>query len=95
MTTQSVKVMTPSKRHKPVKQPATQTVRVKKRRNKRVASRVANGNSQQVKTLKVATKPSRLLASFAGMWANDETFDEFVTAIAANRKAMDADVSRP
>jgi hypothetical protein len=95
MTTQSVKSVTPTKRHPPVKQSAAQAVRVKKRRNKRVDGPAANGDLQQVKTLKAAMKPLRPLASFAGMWATDETFDEFVTAIAVNRQAVDADVSQP
>lgn len=93
MTTQSMKAVTPAKHRQPVKQSIAQSVRVKKRRNKRVATPSANG--QPVKTLKATATPSRPLASFAGMWAADETFDEFVTAMAVNRKVLDADVSQP
>lgn len=34
--------------------------------------------------------PPRPLISFAGMWADDETFDDFVVAMAAYRRQADA-----
>lgn len=32
---------------------------------------------------------------FAGMWTDDETFDEFLTLLEANRRQVDADESQP
>jgi hypothetical protein len=82
------------KRLEPVKKSA-QTVRAKKRRSKRITTSQSKTDMPSMKTLNVTTKPTRPLASFAGMWADDETFAEFTAAIAANRQAMDADVSQP
>ncbi len=39
--------------------------------------------------------PPRPIISFAGMWADDDTFDDFVAAMAAYRKEVDADPSQP
>jgi len=39
--------------------------------------------------------PARPLSSFAGMWADDETFDEFAEAMAAYRKEIEADAAQP
>ncbi|MBN1658644.1 MAG: type II toxin-antitoxin system HicB family antitoxin [Anaerolineae bacterium] len=33
--------------------------------------------------------------TFAGMWADDETFDEFLGMIEANRRQVDADEAQP
>lgn len=38
---------------------------------------------------------SSALAEFSGMWANDETFAEFVAAMEANRRQIDADEHQP
>ena len=38
--------------------------------------------------------PPRPLASFAGMWSDDETFDEFVAAVAAYRQEVNAEASQ-
>ena len=39
--------------------------------------------------------PPRPLKSFAGMWANDETFEDFVTAINDYRRELESDPSQP
>ena len=38
---------------------------------------------------------SSSLARFAGMWADDETFDEFTAIMEANRREADSDESQP
>ncbi|MBI4605943.1 MAG: hypothetical protein HY721_28600 [Planctomycetes bacterium] len=35
------------------------------------------------------------LSSFAGMWRDDETFDEFSAAMAEYRRRVDADAAKP
>ncbi len=67
----------------------------KARSGKPAMLKSAYENSRRMKPLSRSAKSSRPIASFAGMWANDETFDEFVAAIAANRKAVDVDPRQP
>lgn len=38
---------------------------------------------------------SRPPTSFAGMWADDETFEEFEAAVEAHRREIDADATQP
>jgi hypothetical protein len=38
---------------------------------------------------------SAVLAAFAGMWADDDTFDEFVEMMEANRRQVDVDEAQP
>ena len=38
---------------------------------------------------------SSTLAQFAGMWADDETFDQFIAVIESNRRQVDGDESQP
>ena len=46
--------------------------------------------------LDVETRPaSSTLAQFVGMWADDETFDQFVALMETNRRQVDADESQP
>ena len=46
--------------------------------------------------LDIETRPaSSALAQFVGMWADDETFDQFAAAMEANRRQVDADESQP
>jgi hypothetical protein len=42
-----------------------------------------------------APSTSSALARFAGMWAQDETLDEFVVAMEAYRREVDTDESQP
>lgn len=42
-----------------------------------------------------APRPARPLSSFAGMWREDETFDEFSAAMAEYRRSVDADIAKP
>ena len=37
-----------------------------------------------------STAPARSLRDFAGMWADDDTFDDFIDAIQTYRKELDA-----
>lgn len=62
---------------------------------KKTTSRATGTKAREGKRVLTKPKSSRPIASFAGMWADDETFDEFVAAIAANRKAIDADTRQP
>jgi hypothetical protein len=46
--------------------------------------------------LDVETRPaSSTLAQFVGMWADDETFDQFIAVMETNRRQVDADESQP
>jgi len=46
--------------------------------------------------LDVETRPaSSTLAQFVGMWAEDETFDQFIALMETNRRQVDADESQP
>lgn len=54
---------------------------------------VAEGELVQIEV----TPPTlaRPLSAFVGMWAEDETFDEFISAMAAHRREIDADTIQP
>ena len=56
-----------------------------------VADFVSEG--ELVKIEVESTSPVRSLRDFAGMWADDDTFDEFVDAIQTYRKELDASES--
>ena len=46
--------------------------------------------------LDVEMRPaSSTLAQFADMWADDETYDQFVAMMETNRRQVDADESQP
>jgi hypothetical protein len=50
----------------------------------------------EIVQLDVETRPaSSSLAQFVGMWADDETFDQFVALIETNRREVDADEGQP
>ncbi len=50
----------------------------------------------EIVQLNIELRPtSSALGRFAGMWADDETFDEFVAAMETNRRQIDADESQP
>jgi len=50
----------------------------------------------EIVQVEIETHPSfSALAQFAGMWSGDETFDEFVAAMKANRHQVNADESQP
>jgi len=58
-----------------------------------VAKVVAEGELVQIEV--TPPTPTRPLSSFAGMWEDDETFGEFVLAMAAYRREIDADATQP
>lgn len=50
----------------------------------------------EIVQLDVEMRPaSSILAQFVGMWADDETFDQFVAVMETNRRQVDADESQP
>ena len=50
----------------------------------------------EIVQLDVEMRPaSSTLAQFVGMWADDETFEQFVAAMETNRRQVDADESQP
>jgi hypothetical protein len=50
----------------------------------------------EIVQLDVEMRPaSSSLAQFVGMWADDETFDQFVALMETNRRQVDADESQP
>jgi predicted RNase H-like HicB family nuclease len=57
------------------------------------ATFIAEGELVQIEV--EAPLPARPLSSFAGMWRNDETFEEFQEAIADHRREIDGDASQP
>jgi len=42
-----------------------------------------------------APQARRSPADFAGMWADDETYDEFLAAVDAYRQSVDSDPTQP
>ncbi len=64
--------------------------------SRKTASRMARTKTRDNKhTITKSAKSPRPITSFAGMWANDETFDEFVAAMRAYRKTVDSDPRQP
>ena len=50
----------------------------------------------EIVQLDIETQPaSSGLAQFVGMWADDETFDQFVALMETNRRQVDVDESQP
>jgi hypothetical protein len=94
MTSPAVKTSTQPKRLKPIKK-STQAVRAKKRRSKRIVAAPAKADGQPTHGLNVTTQSARPLASFVGLWADDETFAEFTAAMATYRRTIDADARQP
>ena len=58
-----------------------------------VSSLVADGEIVQIEIPRRSHLAS--VASFVGMWAEDETFEEFVEAMAAYRREIDSDPAQP
>jgi hypothetical protein len=50
----------------------------------------------EIMQLDVEMRPtSSTLAQLAGVWADDETFDQFIAMMEANRRQVDSDASQP
>lgn len=50
----------------------------------------------EIVQLDVETRPAcSTLAQFVGMWADDDTFDQFIALMETNRRQVDADESQP
>ena len=64
-----------------------------RRAQKAAANLIAQGELVQIEI--TSQSSARPLASFAGMWADDETFGEFVAAMAAYRREVDVSTSQP
>ena len=58
-----------------------------------VSSLVAEGEIVRLEIPRGSRRASS--TSFVGMWADDETFDEFVDAMAAYRREIDSDSDQP
>ena len=54
---------------------------------------VAEGELVQIEVAPLT--PARPLSAFVGIWADDETFDEFVSAMATYRRDIEADPTQP
>ncbi len=89
MTTHSMKKVS---RAKPAKKHGARSRRAP--RGKHIASRATEQRNRKPSTIS-ARKNAKPLSVFAGMWTNDETFDEFVASMQAYRERIEADASQP
>jgi hypothetical protein len=63
----------------------------------RARQAIANllANAELIRMEVESPRPKSTLAQFAGMWAEDDTYDEFVAAMEAYRHDVDADEYQP